>query len=377
MSETPAAGRAPSDTTAPFMLLGDEGERAFDAVALEQELQGMWKSSAGSNAFYRAALANLIVPLDEATFDRMAGVIGEVARRHPARLFRIGPARQAPREPKRLSARVTALCHLREGGGGFVCSEQLVMEYTEETAALVPSAVRSLLIGDLAVVLLVLTPGPRPAWMEALAGMADVVVADSCVEEEPTGLASLWERTGRKGAPMHDLAWARLEPWRAALAGLFDLPEAAPALRALHDFTIVHGGAAPPSPAWLLAGWMASRLGWKLESRDGARFRFRASGGHVEVAFVRDETEPEPRIREVRARAAGAHPLDARLAHAGRDDAARLEVLAPRGWTAAVPFPRRDLAAAIVGEIQRRIPNLAFRDAARAARAMLEAKGRA
>lgn len=372
MIETPAAGRSPADATAPFLLLGEAGEHPFDAVALERELQGMWKSSGGASAFYRAALANLIVPLDTATFDRMAEVIAEVARRHPARLFRIGPARHAPRPPERLSARVTALCHLREGGGGFVCSEQLVLEYTEATAALVPSAVRSLLIGDLAVVLLILTPGPRTPWIEALAGMADIVVADSCVEEEPAGIAAVWERTGRKGVPMHDLAWARLEPWRAALAGLFDLPDAAPALRSLHDVTIVHGGAAPPSPAWLLAGWMASRLGWKLESREGARFRFRASGAAVEVAFVRDETEPEPRIREVRARAAGAHPLDARLAHEGRDDSARLELLAPRAWTAPVPFRRRDLAAAIVGEIQRRIPNPAFRDAARAARAMLE-----
>jgi glucose-6-phosphate dehydrogenase assembly protein OpcA len=373
VNETPAAGRAPADTTAPFLLLGEEGERAFDAVALEKELQAMWKSSAGSNAFYRAALANVIVPLDAQTSDRMAGVIGDVARLHPARLFRISPAPRPLRDPARLAARVTALCHLREGGGGFVCSEQLVLEYTAETAPLVPSAVRSLLIGDLAVVLLVLTPGPRPAWMEALAGMADIVLADSCVEEEPSGIAAVWERTGRKGAPMHDLAWARLEPWRAALAGLFDLPDAAPALRFLHDLTIVHGGAAPPSPAWLLAGWMASRLGWKLESRDGARFRFHApGGGRVEAAFVRDETEAEPRIREVRMRAAGAHPLDARLAHAGRDDSARLELLAPRAWTAPVPFARRDLAAAIVGEIQRRVPNPAFRDAARAARALLE-----
>ncbi|HET7497563.1 MAG TPA: glucose-6-phosphate dehydrogenase assembly protein OpcA [Candidatus Eisenbacteria bacterium] len=374
MNETPAAGRAPADTTAPFLLLGDQGERPFDAVALERELESMWKSPPGANAFYRAALANLIVPLDTEPFERLADVIADVARRHPARLFRIGPARHAPGEPKRLTARATALCHLREGGGAFVCSEQVLLEYTEETAPLVPSAVRSLLIGDLPVVLLLLTPGPRPPWAEALAGLADIVVADSCVEEEPAAMAAVWERTGRKGAPMHDLAWARLEPWRASLASLFDTPEAAPALRSLHDVTVVHGGAAPPSSAWLLAGWLASRLGWKVASRDGARFRFRApEGGTPEIAFVRDETDPEARIREVRARAAGAHPLDARLTHEARADDARLELLAPRALVTPIPFVRRELAAAVVGEIQRRIPNAAFRDAARAARALLEA----
>ena len=150
---------------------------------------------------------------------------------------------------------------------------------------------------------------------------------------------------------MHDLAWARLEPWRAAIATLFDAPEAAPALRGLHEFTIVHGGAAPPSSAWLLAGWMSSRLEWKLDSRDGGRFRFRTPGeGWAEISFRRDDTDPDARIREVRVRAAGAAPLDARLAHVGREESARLEWLAPRVATMAVPFAHRDLAAAIVGE---------------------------
>ena len=66
---------------------------------------------------------------------------------------------------------------------------------------------------------------------------------------------------------MHDLAWARLEPWRAALAGLFDHPDAAAALgadRRRRDHARRRG---PSSPAWLLAGWMAGRLGWTLAAR--------------------------------------------------------------------------------------------------------------
>lgn len=373
MSETPAAGRAPADAAAPFLLLGDKGEQPFDPAALEGQLQTMWKSPPDANAFYRAALANLIVPLDDAGFDRMAPVLAEVVRRHPARLFRISPASKPPPDPARLTARANALCHLREGGGGFVCSEQIILEYTDATAPLVPSAVRALLIGDLQAVLLAVTAGPRPPWMEALAQVADLVIADSCVEEEPAALAAIWARTGRKGAPMQDLAWARLESWRAVLASLFDTPEGAPALHSLRDLTITHGGAAPPSHVWLLAGWMASRLGWKLASRDGARWRFRGPAGPVEVALTRDETVAAPALLAVHVRAAGAHPLDARLEHASHEDTARLELLAPRSDVRAVPFVRRDLAAAIVGEMQRRVPNPAFHDAARAARAMIEA----
>ncbi|MGE5178834.1 MAG: glucose-6-phosphate dehydrogenase assembly protein OpcA [Bacteroidota bacterium] len=373
MSETPAAGRAPSDTTAPFLLLSDEGEQPFDAAALERQLQTMWKTRPQSTAFYRAALANLIVPLGGLDLDQMAPVIAEVSRRHPARILRIDPAPGTPADPARLRARASALCHLREGGGGFVCSEMVVLEYTETTAPLVPSAVRSLLIGDLPAVLLAMTPGPQPSWMEALVAVADLVIADSCVEEEPAALAAIWERTGRKGTPMRDLAWARLEPWRSALARLFDTPEASPALTGLRDLTLAHGGAAPSSTVWLLAGWMASRLGWKLIRRDGTRWTFRSAGGPVQVTLQRDESVAAAVLLSAHVRAAGTHPLDARIGHVAGEDTARLELLAPRNDVRAIPFERRDLATAIVGEMQRRLPNPAFHDAARAARAMIEA----
>jgi glucose-6-phosphate dehydrogenase assembly protein OpcA len=372
VNETPAAGRAPADMAAPFVLVGD-GEQPFDAAALERQLQALWKSQPTTNAFYRAALANLIVPLEGPGLEQMAPVIAEVSRRHPARIFRIDPATGPPGDPARLRARASALCHLREGGAGFVCSEMVVIEYTATTAALVPSAVRSLLIGDLPAVLLAMTPAPQPSWMEALAGVADLVIADSCVEEEPAALAAIWERTGRKGAPMHDLAWARLEPWRSVLARLFDTPEAAPALSGLRDLTLAHGGAAPPSTAWLLAGWMASRLGWKLERRDGTRWTFRSAAGAVEVTLQRDESVADAVLLSAHVRAAGAHPLDARVEHVAGEETARLELLAPRNDVRAIPFERRDLAPAIVGEMQRRLPNRAFHDAARAARAMIEA----
>jgi glucose-6-phosphate dehydrogenase assembly protein OpcA len=360
----------------PFLLLGDSGKRPFDAIAIERELRALWKAPPGTGAFYRAALANLVVPLDGPSFDRYAGVIGEVARRHPARLFRIQPESGRAPDPARLSARATALCHLRPGGGaGFVCSEMIVLEWTEATGPLLPSAVGSLLIGDLPVILLRLSCGPEPAWSPALAARADLVVLDSGAEEEPAAIPALWDRAGRHGEPSRDLAWARLEPWRGLIAETFERTGGSRALPALRDVTVAHGGAAPPSGAWLLAGWLASRLSWRLERRDGARWRFRGAHGPVDVAFARSETEPEPAILSVHLRAAGAHPLDVRIERprgGARSGIARVERLAPRSAIEEVPFPHRDLARAIVGEIQRREPNPTFRAAAALARAMIE-----
>ncbi len=363
---------APSD---PFLHLGDLERRPFDAVLLEHELRTLWKSPTGSDAFHRAALVNLVVPLDGESCDRYSPVIAEVARRHPARIFRIVPESGAAVDPARLSARATALCHLSPGGGaGFVCSEMIVLEWSDRTGALLPSAVGSLLIGDLPVVVLHLECAPEPAWGPALAERADLVILDSGAVEEPAAFPAHWGRVGRHGEPMRDLAWARLEPWRGLLVEIFDRPLAAAALAGIKDVKITHGGAAPPAGSWLLAGWLASRLGWKLSSRDGHRWRFGAKHGHVDVTLDRDGAVPEPTILSLHVRAAGRAPLDVRIEpDRSAADVARVDKLAPENSISEVPFPRRDLASAIIGEMQRREPNPTFRAAAAAARQMIEA----
>ena len=377
MTPREKSGGVVDATSDPFLHLGDLERRPFDAVLMERELRMLWKSPTGSGGFYRAALINLVVPLEAESCDRYSAVIAEVARRHPARIFRLVPESGAAVDPSRLSARATALCHMRPGGGGFVCSEMIVLEWSERTGALLPSAVGSLLIGDLPVVMLRLECGPEPAWGTSLAERADVVIADSAAVEEPAALPAAWDRAGRHGEPMRDLAWTRLEPWRGLLVEIFDRPAASAALAEIRDVKITHGGAAPPAGAWLLAGWLASRLGWRLESRDGHRWRFLGARGHVDVTLERDGTEPELSILWLHLRAAGAHALDVRIEPVRSADGispgiARVEQLAPESSTVEVPFARRDLASAIIGEMQRREANPTFRAAALAARAMIE-----
>ena len=90
-----------------YVLDTPEGNRAFDAVALESDLKSMWKragedSPAHAGAIYRAALANLVVPLDPPLGLKLTPVLVEVTRRHPSRLFSIGAGAApegAPRAP--------------------------------------------------------------------------------------------------------------------------------------------------------------------------------------------------------------------------------------------------------------------------------------
>src|SRR5207248_11393314 len=63
-------------------------------------------------AIYRAALANLVVPLDPSLGLKLSPVLVEVTRRHPSRLFSIGGGAAAAGAG--LKARIGAICQDRK-----------------------------------------------------------------------------------------------------------------------------------------------------------------------------------------------------------------------------------------------------------------------
>ena len=131
--------------TEPRDVIRMEGaeSRPFDITELEKDLRAMWRSTTGSpggsmdaprtGSVYRAAMSNLVVPVDPERHARFAKVLIEVTRRHPSRLIlvEIG-AHGSPT----LHAEVAALCHLRPAGG-YICSEQIILRGDAEAGPLV------------------------------------------------------------------------------------------------------------------------------------------------------------------------------------------------------------------------------------------------
>jgi glucose-6-phosphate dehydrogenase assembly protein OpcA len=361
---------APGSSEA-YILDAPDGSRPFDAEALEIDLRNMWKrvggdSSPKGGAVHRAALANLIVPMDPAREAKLMPVLVDVTRNHPARLFTIETG-SAPRGSG-LRARVGALCHRRESGGGVVCCEQVVVESDEESTALIPSAIRSLLIGDLPTVLLDFHPGIGVPWISELMEMADLVLEDSCLKQAGKE-TEVWHFLEREGSGrVHDLAWARLTPWREILAEIFDGKEYLPALGTIRRVEIGFTGEGyPPPPVWLLAGWLASRLGWTPEGGNRNGITLRSAGGTVTLVMS-GLGKGEGRVLErIAFRSDEPHPLDLEIIHHGRDATARITA----GVSREVPFGYREFAACIVGEIHRHTGNRPLEDAARVAESLM------
>ena len=129
-------------------------------------------------------------------------------------------------------------------------------------------------VGD--VPLVVWWNGPAPLddhLFEHLLDLADRIVLDS------SGMADCdldylaLEGLLRRGehARMSDLLWHRLQPWRLALAQVFDQPAERRMLNRIEACTVMAGNdRGGRAAALLLVGWLASRLNWELRSRVGA-----------------------------------------------------------------------------------------------------------
>ncbi|MBX3071310.1 MAG: glucose-6-phosphate dehydrogenase assembly protein OpcA [Thermomicrobiales bacterium] len=85
-----------------------------------------------------------------------------------------------------------------------------------------------------------------------------------------------------------DLVWTRLRTWRDLIAQFYDQPAALASLEFITDVQIVHAASGPDvrsgrTAALLIAGWLASRLGWRtpgelIPTGTGYRLTLRSGG---------------------------------------------------------------------------------------------------
>lgn len=357
--------------------------RPVDVSAIERELAALWREAAagreGAPAMLRACMSNLVVFCADPEEARAAQEdLAAVAERHPSRAILL-VAQGGPRDDA-LDASVSAVCHLT-GPGRAICSEHVLVSAGRGALQALPSAVRSLLIGDL----------PTSLWWAArepplaggalfgeLASLADQVIYDSAGWQDPAAgvvETASWAEEAAEAA-LSDLAWRRLKPWRRALGQALDPARLPGALAGLAELELEHGPHGLPE-AWLLVGWLAGRLGWRperarLSPGSSVTWHFDGPAGPVHVTARRlAEGAPDLRALALRWRG-GARPGQARFEAPAPD---RISVSFGRGPTPELvlpvpPAPRAELLARQLPKLGR---DLLFRDALALARRLAEA----
>jgi glucose-6-phosphate dehydrogenase assembly protein OpcA len=120
------------------------------------------------------------------------------------------------------------------------------------------------------------------------------LIVDSSTFENPEGTLAKLANQSRGQWPkimVSDMNWGRITTWREMVAGFFDVPSQRPYLDEIGQVTIKYAitpgaregrhGPVNRAQALLMAGWLASRLGWEF--------------GENTYQLVHTETSPVPR----------------------------------------------------------------------------------
>lgn len=236
----------------------DRRTRDSSTEAIEDDLSALWREAGREAPVARALMANLIVVREGANPRDLGIPLDAVVRRHPSRVILLAhAATAAAARPGRAVVTVVTFGPPRARYG----VEEIAVDATCADASL-PSIVRRVARGDVPTSIWWTDDVSRVPPIASLTRMARQLVYDSRRWRDVRGavrvLAPLLQDPD---APqLADVNWRRVTSMRHAIVHAARTMMAG--ARTIETVEIRHrpGDAAL---AWLVAGWLAARLGWR------------------------------------------------------------------------------------------------------------------
>jgi hypothetical protein len=249
--------------------------RTLTSDAIENQLMLMWRQAAsavresGATAVARASVMTLVAfaqnqALGTLVNEVAAGLLEHVA----ARAIVLVPQ---PPEPGSPPIEVSLSIKDRDAENNPCHGEEILIRAHDDAVWHLAGAVLPLVLSGLPAFLWWCG---EPPWhselLEALVDGCDRLIVDtSAVDHVEQSLVSLADLVSRKktSCAVTDLNWRRQTPWHELLAQFFDPPAMRSYLYGIDHVTIEYAAGAEGAPtnlapAYLLTGWLASRLGW-------------------------------------------------------------------------------------------------------------------
>lgn len=290
------------------------GMRPVELDTIEQQLDDLWReTNAGVAAGTSAAVAhNAVLTLVAVTHSpdearQVLDIIHGLSVAHPSRAIVVAADGVAgPDVPGMQSSASTAAesaeppgIHAYVGtftGSGNSYGEDILLTARGEEARHLPGVILPLIVTGLPTVLWWIGEPPWGSEMlEALVDGSDRFIVDTSTMAHPErSMRALEDLMRRKGArtAVGDISWTVQAPWRDIVAQFFDPPDVRVYLDDVVRVTLEYAAGdenapANSSQAYLFAGWLASRLGWRInlaQPAGGAGSRehsLRDGAGHV------------------------------------------------------------------------------------------------
>jgi glucose-6-phosphate dehydrogenase assembly protein OpcA len=244
--------------------------------AIEAALRELlYQRHAANPSLGPARVLNLVVVADRQWKGEISNRLERAGRYRASRtiLCAVEEGRQT------LDARMVMNYEEAPGGTIGVIHERVEIDVGAEHLARLDTIIDPVLAAELPTMLWA-PHGYRDA-VTVLLPLTDVILLDSDDHDpDEVGLAEAAELLD--DVYVVDLAWLRTTPWRERLAASFDPSVRRQALDELDQISIRHHPKSSSS-ATLLAGWLASRLGWTpaaLSSRNGDGHQGNLPAGH-------------------------------------------------------------------------------------------------
>ncbi len=282
------------------MMVESPLTQKLDPLQVESELKALWSQIAqetegNDEEVLRACVVNLVVcaTLDEEV-ETLASDLAASGESQPGRLILLLTDEKSSRDG--FEARVSAHCQRQPGGRKQICGQIIRIVVHGEAADRGASVVPPLLVPDLPVFLWWCRRiDLDSALLRQLARISDRLVVDTTRTGADDLLALSQLMASAEDLTLSDLAWARLQVWRRALAGLYDSGLTRAVLTRPTGIRLEFGARAHlPNEVVYLLSWLASRLNWELRSSlVETDFGYRLDG-HTASADVAIELHRRP-----------------------------------------------------------------------------------
>ncbi len=232
-----------------------------EAVArVETELNAFWSAAnEGDEPKARASTMNFVVVGGTAEVNHLRDEVETLSQTRAGRAFLM--TLDAHLAPWEVSSDVSAVCHKQ--GDSVVCYDRIELGFGAMAAGRAASVLGALVLPEVPTILEAGIGAPS-ALVDALVSRADRILVDTA----ELGVRKVAELAGKTRAPVADRAFVRTFSWREMVARFFD--DAVPATRAVTRIRIERTAGWKHDPAALIIGWLASRLGLRLESKTAA-----------------------------------------------------------------------------------------------------------
>ncbi|HVQ36702.1 MAG TPA: glucose-6-phosphate dehydrogenase assembly protein OpcA [Pyrinomonadaceae bacterium] len=301
-------------------------EKTLDVAVVERRLAELWTESSSDRetgdeaVVLRARVANLLVFVpSEELLDHVHELLPELTATHPSRVLMMYGARSATDNDIEMA--VASYFQIdKRSDRKRLCCEEVTLKAQGNYVVELPSAALPLLVSDLATFLwwrdgvqtsdkvlntllratdrLVIDSGEFPDPVSDLAEMNKLFTQENQRSQDRVGIS--------------DINWARLTLWRGLLADFYDVPAYQESLDEI-DYVRIDYVAAETAPntvapqALLIAGWLASRLGWSLlddqpsgENDEVLSFKFAGNDRGSSPTVKEDSTDrcSSPTVKE-------------------------------------------------------------------------------